>query len=132
MVESALAHNALFLVLPPEELEQVRRLLTERGYHRGEWIFREGEPAETAWIILEGWVHLVRKSRSGRQVTLFTMTPSDALCGLSAFEQGTYTAGAVAATACRLAGLPGKYVAALIERYPAFAREVLASERLRI
>lgn len=132
MVEQALTRNNLFLLLPPEELEQVRQLLTERRYRKGEWIFHEGEPASTVWIILEGWVHLVRESSSGRQVTIFTMTPSDALCGLSAFEQGTYTAGAMAATACRLTGLPGKYVAALIERYPAFAREVLALERLRI
>lgn len=132
MVDVALAHNALFLVLPPDEIAQVRKLLDERSYRKGEWIFREGEPATIAWIILEGWVHLVRASSHRREVTIFTMTPSDALCGLSALEEGTYTTGAVAATACRLAGLPGKYVAALVERYPVFAREVLALERLRI
>lgn len=120
------------MVLPPEELAHAKQLLTEQRFAKGEWVFREGDPATTVWIIAEGWVHLVRRAASGRPVTLLTMTPSDVLCGLSAFEQGVYTAGAVAATACRLGGLPGKYVATLMERYPAFAREVLTIERHRI
>lgn len=131
-MERALIHTTLFMVLPPEELAHARQLLKEQRCAKGAWIFREGDPATTVWIIAEGWVHLVRRAAGGRSVTLLTMTPSDALCGLSAFEQGVYTAGAVAATTCRLGGLPGKYVATLLERYPAFAREVLAIERRRI
>ena len=131
-MERILDHSSPFVVLPFEELEQAQKLLTERRCAKGEWVFREGDPATTLWIIVEGWVHLVRRSCAGRQVTIFTMTPSDALCGLSACEQGVYTAGALVATPCRLVGLSGKYVAALIERYPAFAREILTLERTRI
>ena len=131
-MERILTETSPFIVLPLAELEQAQKLLVERRCAKSEWVFREGDPATMLWIIVKGWVHLVRRSCSGRLVTIFTMTPSDALCGLSAFEQGAYTAGAVAATPCHLVGLPGKYVAALIERYPAFAREILTLERTRI
>lgn len=131
-MDRILNDSSPFIVLPPAELEQAQKLLTERRCAKGAWVFREGDPATMLWMIVEGWIHLVRRSCSGRPVTIFTMTPSDALCGLSAFEQGAYTSGAVAATPCRLVGVPGTYVAALIERYPAFAREILALERTRI
>lgn len=131
-MEPLLNHRSPFLVLPPEELAQLQLLMQEERVPKGAWIFREGAPAMTLWVLLEGWVHLVRQASAGRLITIFTMTPSDALCGLSAFEQRTYTLGAVAATPCRLVALPAKYMVALLERYPAFAREVLSTAQLRM
>ena len=63
--------------------------------------------------MLEGWVHLIRSSDANdatRAVVLFTVTPNDVLCGISAIEDGRYHLSAVTGTTCRIVRLPGAMV----------------------
>ena len=99
----------------------------EERYERGAVIFRQGTPAECIWIVLEGWVHLVRSPNSdeNRGVVLFTITPREALCGISALDSGTYNMGGVAATDCRLLRIPSEAFIEALTHEPAFAYDVL-------
>src|SRR3989338_5633585 len=76
-----------------------RRMLAKATVHharRGAVIFKQGRRAEAAWLVLDGWVHLIRgpprRAAGAKQVVIATITPEDLLCGISAIEAATYTA----------------------------------------
>ena len=119
--------------LPIAERKRVVGASALRGFAKGDVIFREGEPARSVWIVRSGWVYLVKRTPQGGRATIFAMTPDEALCGISAFDHGTYSAGAVAATRCELLQIPAELFASLLERSPAFTKQVLLTccQRIR-
>ena len=122
-----------FQTLPASELKILATACELRRFHKDEMIFREGQPAATVWVVTRGWVYLVKGTPQGGLATIFAMTPSEPLCGISAFDRGTYSASAVAATETQLITLPAELFAGLLDRHPAFARQVLQTccERIR-
>jgi CRP-like cAMP-binding protein len=129
----ALTRIPLFRSLPASELKALAETCELRRFHRGQTIFEEGKPAALVWMIARGCVHLMKRTPQGASATIFAMTPSEPLCGISAFDRGTYAASAVAATDSQLIALPAERFAGLLDRHPAFAREVLLTccERIR-
>jgi CRP-like cAMP-binding protein len=80
-------------------------------------------------------VHLVRRDAhdGARAVVLFTITPSEMICGVSALELGTYTASGVTATESEVLKIPAEAFAEALAQEAAFARDVLHlyAERIR-
>ena len=128
-----LAHMPLFRMLPEAAVQEVASRGAVWRFRKGEVIFREGQPAEAVWIVLRGWVALRKCAPHGDPVTIFTMTPKEVFCGISAFEPGNYSATAVAATDAHLLGVPREVIDSLLTRYPAFAKAVLLTccQRIR-
>ncbi len=106
-------------------------------YAKGAVLFRQGQPATAVWVVLEGWVHLMRSSHATaaaqHSAVLFTITPREALCGISALESGAYQMGAVAGTACRVLRIPREAFAAALREDAGLAYEalVLCARRLQ-
>lgn len=100
-------------------------------YPKGATIFCQGQRADAMWLVLDGWVHLVRaadappRTRSQAGAVLFTITPDEALCGISAIGSDLYEMSAVAGTRCRVARLPGHLFAQAIRRDAGLATEVV-------
>lgn len=123
----------LFAALPSKE----RRHLTARGslrqFRRGDVVFEEGQPAESVWVVKQGWVCLVKRTLDGGLATIFVMTPDEALCGISAFDHGTYSAGAIAATDSTLLAIPAALFSRWLDTYPAFTKRVvmICARRMR-
>jgi len=115
----------LLRLLPAAELRRLDRLCELRRFRKGETIFQEGRPAGSVWIVRLGWVFLVKRTPRGRLGTIFAMTPHEALCGVSAFEHGDYSASAIAATDTQLIQLPAEEFSNLLERYPKFTMQTL-------
>ncbi|MBI3324832.1 MAG: Crp/Fnr family transcriptional regulator [Candidatus Omnitrophica bacterium] len=125
-MDDILAQVPLFRTLPQTELKDLAAACELRRFHKGETIFAEGQPAEAVWIVKRGWVSLVKGTPHGGPATIFAMTPAEPLCGISAFEHGTYSASAVASTDTQLIKVPVDVFSRLLDRYPALARQVLA------
>lgn len=97
-------------------------------YKKGATLFRQGERARNMWIVLEGWAHLVRSSEdrdASQGVVLFTITPDEALCGISALEAGVYNLSAIAGTECHVVRIPGKAFNEALREEPGFAYHAL-------
>ena len=62
---------------------------------------------------------------TARAAVLFTITPREALCGISALESGMYNLSAVAATDCQAIRISGAVFRDALQREPAFAYEAL-------
>ena len=98
----------LFEGLTNDELAQLLEFGTEVPVEPGVVVFREGEPADFWWVLLEGGLDLVR--RTGREDTVVARMdqPGRWAGGFRAWdERGTYLATSRARTPSRLLRIPG-------------------------
>ena len=99
-------------------------------------LFQQGVPADAVWVVLDGWVHLVRSAdrQNGKHdVVLFTITPQEALCGVSAIEADTYTSSGVAGTRSEILRIPAVAFNDALTHEPDFAYHTLrlCAQRIR-
>ena len=110
-MSDALSRVPLFQHLSAHRLNTLRAQAKLQPYAKGAILFRQGLRAESVWIVLDGWVHLIRepapsKEQRAHAVVVFTITPAEVICGLSAIEVGTYTASGIAGTDSRVLRIP--------------------------
>lgn len=120
-----LARIPPFCTLPSSVLAETAPSCVLRRFRKGERIFREGDPADAVWIVRHGWVYLMKRTPAGGQATIFAMTRDEAICGISAFDHGTYAASAIAASEAQVIAIPAAMFGQLLERHPAFATRTL-------
>ena len=65
----------LFEDLSQGDLRRLARILHERTYRDGEYIFEEGKPGMAMYIVRGGVVEIVRRRRNGEEVPLVTLEP---------------------------------------------------------
>ena len=129
-------HIPLFQRLAASSLQQLLAQARIERYEKGAPLFQQGQRAEAFWIVLKGWDHLTRTAAldgASRAVVLFTITPEEALCGISALESGSYNLSAIAGTDCRVVRIPAEAFNAALAHEPGFAYEALrlCARRLR-
>ena len=92
-------------------------------YLKGQRLFQQGERAKDVWAVLEGWIHLSRSGSGadGAPIVVFTVTPHDALCGISAMDSGKYNVSAMAGTACQALRIPASTLTEVLAHNPEFA-----------
>lgn len=123
----------LFQELPDEAIDRLARTVHEHRFQKGQTLFEEGRPALTVWLIRRGWVHLIKRAPAGTQATIFTVTPDELLCGVSAVTgKGAYYASAIAATDTIALSVPQAVFTSLMARQPGFAARVLAIYHTRM
>lgn len=129
MVErTALRAVPLFQHLSARGLERVGAAAAWERLPKGAVLFKQGERAASMWVVIEGWVHLVRSPHrdNGRHaIVMFTVTPEEALCGISAIDEQTYQLSAVAGTDCRVVRLSSELFQSLLRGEPHFAYDAL-------
>ncbi len=65
----------LFEDLGRWELRHLARIVHERDYRDGEYIFEEGKPGAALFVLRRGLVEIVRRGRNGKEVPLATLEP---------------------------------------------------------
>jgi hypothetical protein len=66
---------SLFEDFTQGDLRRLARILHERTYRDGEYIFKEGQPGAAMYIVRGGVVEIVRRRRNGEEVPLVTLEP---------------------------------------------------------
>jgi CRP/FNR family transcriptional regulator, cyclic AMP receptor protein len=69
--------------------QRVLNELTESHYGKGDFIFREGDPAEYFHIVKTGTVKCVKSTPDGKECTLKMLMPGDLFCCDAAAFDGT-------------------------------------------
>ena len=65
----------LFEDLSRWDLRRLARIVHERDYHDGEYIFQEGKPGAALFVLRRGLVEVVREGSSGTEVPLAMLEP---------------------------------------------------------
>ncbi|MFT0545058.1 Crp/Fnr family transcriptional regulator [Allopusillimonas ginsengisoli] len=107
--------------LSDEELDatlataQVCRLL------EGESAFRQGEPAESFFVLLSGHLKVVQVTPAGEQVVVRYVSPGEIFGIAQAMHRPNYPASAIAVQESLMLAWPGKEWDSLISKHPQFA-----------
>lgn len=100
-------------------------------FHAGNRIFREDDPAEGFWLIVDGSVALDSTDPGGDRLVLETLRPGSVLGWSWLFPPYRWHFGAVAVTTTYAMTFDGPRVRALCERHPALGYD-LTTRFLRV
>jgi CRP/FNR family transcriptional regulator, cyclic AMP receptor protein len=81
-----LASTALFRGFSEAELEPLAARLQPRSFPRGAYIFREGDPGHTLYVIADGQVKIAHFGRQGEEVVFALLTSGDTFGELALFD----------------------------------------------
>ena len=123
--EAVLAGIAYFRALSAVDLHRLAGYAVVRDFRRGSRVFEEGAPAEGLFVVMEGRVRLVRRSRSGREQVLHAEGPGATLGEVPLLDGEGYVATAVAAEPVRLLYLPRAAVLDACRRHPEVALGII-------
>ena len=79
----------LLNILREPDRRQFLEELTEAHYGKGDYIFREGDPADYFHIVKQGTVKCVKSSAGGKECTLKVLMPGDLFCCEAAVFDGS-------------------------------------------
>ncbi|HTW21441.1 MAG TPA: Crp/Fnr family transcriptional regulator [Mycobacteriales bacterium] len=104
-MEGLLAGMPLFAALDDESARRLEVAMTTRRLPRAHVVFREGDPGDRLFVVIEGKVKITRSSADGRENLLALLGAGEMFGELSLFDPGPRTASATAVTAATLASL---------------------------
>ncbi|ASM74457.1 MULTISPECIES: Crp/Fnr family transcriptional regulator [Roseobacteraceae] len=121
--------ESLLTGLPPFSLlerGQIRTILDQavsRRYDEGTAIFREGHDADRFFLLLDGYLRVIRTTPGGDQIIVLHISPGQLFGIAPALQRDTYPATAVAAAESIALSWPVRHWADFTTNYPGFATE---------
>ncbi len=110
------------------EINLVRHASDAVALESGDLLFREGDPGDVMFSVLEGTIEL---SRNGAVIE--DVGPGGILGEMALIDKAPRSASATARTAARVVSVDHKQFKYLVQEHPTFALQVMAvmAERLR-
>jgi CRP/FNR family transcriptional regulator len=132
-VEGALASAPLFAALDAESADTLEKVLTTRTVGRGHIVFKEGDPGDRLFIVLDGKIKIYRAAADGRENLIAVLGAGEMFGELSLFDPGPRTASVAAVTDATLASLDHDDLRPLLLDRPGLGVELLRAlaQRLR-
>jgi CRP/FNR family transcriptional regulator len=132
-VEGLLARVPLFAALDDESAVSLEATLTTRTLTRGHLVFREGDPGDRLFIVMDGKVKISRAAADGRENLLAVLGAGEMFGELSLFDPGPRTATVTTVTGSTLASLDHDDLRPLLSERPGVAEQLLKAlaQRLR-
>lgn len=121
--------ESLLIGLPPFsrlERPQIREILdlaVPRRYDTGSAIFSEGAEAERFYLLLDGFIRVIRTTPTGEQIIALHIAPGQLFGIAPALQRDTYPATAMAAADCIALSWPVRLWNDFIAKYDGFATE---------
>lgn len=128
-----LQRSPLFRGLPPQAVERIAGLATQRAYREGEIVFSQGDPGDALYAVVSGKVRISTGTADGRQVFLNIMEPGDTFGEIALLDGGARTAAATSIAPTELISIRREHFRGLLEHEPQLALELLrlCGQRLR-
>jgi CRP/FNR family transcriptional regulator len=128
-----LKSNPVFASLPAREIDALASATREDPVRARDYIFMEGDPAESLCIVKSGRVRIVRHSKAGKDVILELLGPGEIFGGVAVIENRPYPASAQAVEASVILKIPAQALIAVSDRHPSVIRELalMMGRRLR-
>ena len=125
---AVLLRAPVFAGLPPKVTAALRQRVRRRSFPAGTHLTREGEPADSMFVIERGLVRVSRTSRQGRELVLGLLGAGEMLGELGVLEaSGTQTADAMAVEATSCVAVSRDDLRALVRATPELGLRLLAT-----
>jgi CRP/FNR family transcriptional regulator, nitrogen oxide reductase regulator len=121
--ESLLAGLPPFSRLSRAEIRAILDRAAPRRYPEGSAVFHEGAAAERFYLLLDGYIRVVRNAPSGEQVIALHIPPGQLFGIAPAIGRDTYPATAVCASESLALGWPVRLWGEFAAKYDGFATE---------
>ncbi len=108
----------LFQSLRKRDLDLLMKIIHNRSYVPGEYIFYQGDPGIGLYIIREGEVKILRENEDGNKINLATFSKGDFFGELALVDGEKRSASAIAQTDVRVSVIFKPDLDEFIERYP--------------
>jgi serine phosphatase RsbU (regulator of sigma subunit) len=128
MIANLLAKIPLFADLPPDELERLVALLDSKEMKAGEILFREGDPGEHLYVVMNGELEVLMGEGKPDELILNVLREGEYLGEMSLIVPGGHRTASVRARGpATLVSMSRSQFMDITERYP-----VLASSMVRV
>lgn len=124
---SILLRAPLLRAMGPDVMRSIVQSRPARRYARGEPIFQQGDPAESFFVVIEGWVKLYRERENGDQVVVAIFAAGESFAEAAMFLGGRYPASAEAVSPARVIRIDGSALRRAIVEKPQLAFDMLAA-----
>jgi CRP-like cAMP-binding protein len=131
------------------DLEIVRRISVFRGvkpliferltapavaltFKSGDTIFRQGDPAVSFFIVVDGWIKLYHITESGKAAVIYVFTKGESIAEAVAFTGQSYPAAGEAVSDARVVRIPAAHIIKCIRDTPDIAFAMIASTSLHL
>jgi len=134
VTENTLRSCQLFVGLPATDIEAVASFALTKHLEKGDYLFREGDPAEGFYIVQRGGIKVHRVSAAGKEQVIHVFRPVESFAEAALASAGGYPADARATEASAVVLLPKRDFVALLRRRPELALRMLGSmsQHLRV
>lgn len=117
----------LFECVEQQVFSRICRTAAKKYYQRGDYLFRQGDPTDTLFLIKEGSFKLVRVNEEGKEVILQVIGWGEVLGEAALFREGTQPASAIALEPARVCSLSREHLEQIIRESPDLAMQVILS-----
>lgn len=125
MHESLLKQVALFADLDDAELAKVAEISREQRYQPSETIFKEGEPGNRLFLLLEGGVRISRDIPGSGEEALAVLKPGACFGEMAVFDRSERSTDAISHGGCRLLTISRADLEIVLDLDPELAVKVL-------
>ncbi|MGV3523990.1 MAG: sensor histidine kinase [Candidatus Sericytochromatia bacterium] len=125
-LKDSIRRISFFRHFPETTLEEVVRLGESVALNAGETLFKQGDPAESLYVILSGTVAVFGRDPQGQELELSVLEPGDFFGELALVDGGTRSATIRAAQNCELFQLGRQGFLSALTRSPELLSELLA------
>lgn len=117
----------LLASMPEDVVDTILARSEIRTFDRGATIFLQGEPAQSVFIVLEGWAKLFRVTQNGAEAIVGVFTKGRSFGEAVAFRSDLYPVAAEAVTDCRLMQVRASIILDMMKSRPEVCTAILAS-----
>jgi CRP/FNR family cyclic AMP-dependent transcriptional regulator len=126
MNASALRQVPVLSFLKDQDLKTLSEGMSEAHYENGQFIFKEGDPAECFHVLTKGAVKCVKTSQAGKEAVMKVLLPGDLFCCEAAVFDGKPHPGCAQPMGpVTLLKIPKRAYMKLLKTNPAAAMEVI-------
>lgn len=117
----------LFGAMPAESVQGLIGSQSVRVYEKGTVLFQQGEPANSFFLVLDGWVKISRITPDGSEAVVGVFRRAETFAEASIFLGGRYPVSAEVVVTSRLLKIDGSMLRQRIHDNPDLALSMLAS-----
>lgn len=131
-IVATLRMTRLFGGLPPEDLDAVAAITTAVPLEKGQYLFRQGDPARGFYIVQRGAICVHRITPAGKEQVICVFRPGETFAEAALVSPGGYPADARAVEPAQVLRVDRDGFLHLVGRRPELALRMLASMSLHL